>query len=290
MVTPPGKLNIRLCCEGAWSDATRFLRGHPLLALASVVLSVWLTYFAVPRPMRQEMDDAPIFSALWALDGLLTLAGIVVLIPCALIIHRRILLGETGGLAAAFAAPGRALRYVTLEALLVILLMIPLGLLNLYPSALDVETSWFGLPAALAALALLVYVLTRTVPMFPAVAIDADRASIREAWRMSGGNCWRIIAAGVIVSMPFIVAGLGLFFLMKNIVVPLIGAFTADMAPPASLSSVEAIREDIGSWRWWLPLALTEFLPRCVGNIAALYWIALMSHVYRLLRRDTVAD
>jgi hypothetical protein len=68
--------------------------------------------------------------------------------------------------------------------------------------------SWVAITSFLAIalfICLLPYLYARWCLAFPAIAVD-ERFGLRDSWRLSRGQGWRIVAAAVLVVLPFVVA------------------------------------------------------------------------------------
>jgi hypothetical protein len=148
--------------------------------------------------------------------------------------HRALLLEESPPVVPQLGR--RQFRFVGKEILLVLVTVglagLPAGLVVALAST--VTTNDALLSALVVAFVLLgIYILARFSFVFPAISVD-ERFGLRDSWRTSAGNAWRLIGAYLLTALPFIAATV-----VISLALPLVfsGTETADATQAPGLSA-----------------------------------------------------
>jgi len=235
----------------AWNDVFRAMAAMPVLTVAAVGLGL---VFGVADIMLPHWVG-PLPSAIGALAA--TIAGHAIwgffLTPLYLAIHRYIILGEVAsGYALAVGQP-RFLRFYLFTLALYALWQIPALLL--------VAFGRNGVTlAAMFVLALLgTFISTRLIILFPAIAVDAPRASFRNAYEDTQGVFWRIFGILVVTVLPVTIAGIVMFLLAgQSVVAQLIGAVLNMLNLAFAIAAASRLYLRLANWLGRPGLSTTE--------------------------------
>lgn len=180
----------------AWTDLATIVRSQPWLAVIAVIAC---TATSLATAHLSQSDDV---SATAVARGLgLAVAEAFLITPVLLAAHRFVILGETTKDYARALLTPRFWRFFLLSATLVAMLFMPIMVTRW--RLLDDAISSLALGAGIVASVALSLLLSL---LFPAIAVDAPGASIRNAIADLWGNVWHIFWVGVIAMLPLLLA------------------------------------------------------------------------------------
>jgi hypothetical protein len=177
----------------AWRDLGRALSAMPWLVLAAagyaliVIIPDYLWW-----PERTPF---------W-LDVAILAVATVYFVPLGLAIHRFIVLGEVSGVRVDIDS-SRFRRFSVWS-----LLLMMVGMLIWVPYWIVTDTEVAAMLTGLL-MAPLLYLLARLIILFPAIAVDAPHASLKNALDETRGQTWRIAAIAVVTWLPVVVPVFG---------------------------------------------------------------------------------
>lgn len=138
------------------------------------------------------------FSALaFGVASALVIAAVIA--PLAVLIHRRIILGETGGLLSLPALRDRIAEfYVASVVLQFAIVLAGIAMAVVTVGGLGVA----GFFLLLIGLGVMIYLSMRLFLLFPTIAVDGPFKSLASAFRRSDGLIWPTFAAGLMLTIP----------------------------------------------------------------------------------------
>jgi len=181
--------------SGAWPDAVNALnqmRRVTLPPFFGLALLIALPMIANGGPIRAyPQTDSPSTLALVGLYTLLlSFAESVLLTPLAIAVHRFILRGERTERYRLDLSNPRTKRFIAYGFLLDLIWLVPQEWVSLAGYSTPTRlVAWLilGVGAGL--------VVTRLILLFPAIAIDAPQAALRDARALARGSTWTILWA-----------------------------------------------------------------------------------------------
>lgn len=202
----------------AWTDMIEVFKSLPVPTLIAAAIVLVLTVLAGPM---QSSGEA-------AIAGLIGLVQSVLLVPYLIIITRFIILGEraTGY---PFAPWDRTLRYLGWTIALGVISIVIIGIAIVVPLLVSMSTA-IRVVLIAAFLVAAIYLLLRLVLLLPAVAVDAQGATLANAWADSQGHVLRIFLIMLLVFLPFFIVVFVIAFIAA-----LIGLINIPPAPPTFL-------------------------------------------------------
>jgi hypothetical protein len=243
------RLSILATTNDAWRDAWRVANAFPAFWLASIAVYVALGAVSEIEGIKAMTEGAGLLSVGWALDAFLALASVTVLVPAALLSHRLILLGSRETPFEALGPARRARTYMALEAGSLMIIMVPLGMTRSLDTV-ESELISAGVGAFLVlTLVVALWFIARLAPVYPAVALDAERESLGVAFAASRGQVMRIVGIMAVSIGPLATLG---FLAMY-------------------LGSADDFIRTAQPWR-----AIFDV----VSGVCAVIWVAAMSNIY----------
>jgi hypothetical protein len=190
----PPKPPVLRTVATALGDVARAARDMPAafaVAYLAYLASKFVDHIYIPDPAQITFDAGFI-----ALSSVKTVALGLVIAPFAVLIHRRIILGEQGKLRTIAALRSRVVEfYIAYVALRFVtgLPVLAAGVaVNARDDLLNVSMLTVFWITAL-------YVSFRMFLLFPAIAIDAPERSVSSAFRRSRGLVWRSFIAALLI-------------------------------------------------------------------------------------------
>lgn len=173
-----------------WQDGFRALLRMPNLAVVACGVS-YLQYVVARLLWPGKSVDKPI--SIEMLDFGFGVLASFFLVPVAIAVHRYVLLGEATN---SYALDPTSYRFKNFFLFGVLLQAI------FIPSAL-----FGGSPASIVPICISLFISTRLIMLFPAIAIDGYGTNVLTAWQFSSGCFWRIFVTIVMSFLPaFLVA------------------------------------------------------------------------------------
>lgn len=180
----------------AWTDLFAAASAHPLLALVAVVAC---SATSIANVAINPNDDTALALAL----GLgLAVAEAFLLTPVLIASHRFVILGEVAHDYAKAWLTRRFWRFFLLSSALVASLFAPMLLTRWRPIPDEAVFAGF-----VAAVIVFVGASLWLSLMFPAIAVDAPGASVKNAAADLRGNVWQIFWVGTVAALPLLGAG-----------------------------------------------------------------------------------
>jgi hypothetical protein len=187
----------------AFRDLYRAFWAMPQIALVGLVIAVGFGVLeAAVRPPRAEGDAGVLLDLVLFSGGLL---WNFLFAPVFIALHRFIILHEITGRYVLAPNDPRLMRYFGWS-LVVALLTVTPGLLMLLGQ--DGILVWAAIVLMLGG----VYISLRLTILFPAIAVDAPRATFVDAFYDAKGQVWRILAMMLMTSLPMILLALLIFW------------------------------------------------------------------------------
>ena len=173
-----------------WIDAISSAVRMPAVALVAFVLLIPLVAVNSKLVLSGEGKSA-------AIRLVVVTAEAFVLAPLLIAVHRDVLFGELTRYYS-LRPFGRYLRFA--------------GYAIIFEIVAEIATQWIAkgigsywfLVIQTIALIVLLYVGLRMLILFPAIAIDAPRASWRQAWRESQGHSLALLSSSLLASLPLV--------------------------------------------------------------------------------------
>jgi hypothetical protein len=192
----------------AYRNVGRALQAMPLLAVIAFLLSLAygiIDFTLNPVPASDAAEPTRIdpivfvFSILWSF----------LMTPVLIAIHRFILLGEvTAGYAIDPRNP-RFLRFFGWSLALALLISLPTFLATAFSALMG----GYGAALIFALLVGCLFVILRATILFPAIAVDAPGATWSDAFTDTRGYVWRILAIGLVATLPLWLALIPVYIL-----------------------------------------------------------------------------
>ena len=179
----------------AWTDLTATVSSHPLLAVIAVATCTATSLANAYLNLEEDISTRAIVSGL----GLAATEALL-LTPVLLASHRFVILGETTQDYIRALSTRRFWRFFLLSAAIVATLFVPILLARWRPIVDEIYT-----PALYVGIASFVAASLWLSLLFPAIAVDAPSAGLRNAIADIGGNVWRIFWVGVLALLPLLI-------------------------------------------------------------------------------------
>ncbi len=194
----------------AYRNVGRAIQAMPQLAVIAFLLSLAYSIIdfvlnPVPAPDTAEPTRIDpivfVFSIVWSF----------LMTPVLIALHRFILLGEvTAGYAIDPKNP-RFLRFFGWSLALSLLLTVPAFL----ATAASDQMGGYGAAVLFALLVGCFFVILRATILFPAIAVDAPGATWSDAFTDTRGYVWRILAIGLVATLPLWLALIPIYILQE---------------------------------------------------------------------------
>jgi len=181
----------------AWSDVFRVIADMPALTWSAVVLG--LIFGGVGIVLEHWTGTVPSSLGALAATSAIRALWIFFLTPLYLAIHRYIILGEITPRYALAPEQPRFQRFF--------LFTLALYALWIVPSLVVVTFGHTGVALGVMGILMLVgvFVSTRLIVLFPAVAVDAPGAGFRNAFDDTRGFFWRIFGIALVTILPVLI-------------------------------------------------------------------------------------
>ena len=182
------------------------MKGLFALALAAVIVLGLLRYRSLFWPAYEN----PPYLQFAAWTAALDLCEVGVLSILAIAVHRFVLLSETTSKDTLFVSPRRLLTFAAYAAIPILAWrQSQLWMLFHIPLIADLIEEYMIAVAQLAFLAALASLATMVI-LFPAIAVDAEGANLRNAWRDSWRGSWRILLVVFCTQLPIYIGIFGI--------------------------------------------------------------------------------
>jgi hypothetical protein len=188
------KPKVFASAKHAWSDVFRAISAMPALILGAVALG--LAFGALDVVLTRWTGRVPETFGALAVTIVVRALWAFLLTPLYLAIHRFIILDERAPRYALNAGQPRFQRFF--------LCTLAIYALWIVPSLATVTLGQSGAGLALSALLMLIglFISTRLIILFPAIAVDAPGTGFRNAYDDTQGSFWRIFAIVLITMLP----------------------------------------------------------------------------------------
>ena len=188
----------------AWRDALRAIEVMPVVAgIAFVLYLVMSLAISAINGNPFALGGSP-WLPIISIGASIVQA--VLLSPLAIAVHRFVLLGEEANRYPLEPKSGRYLRFVGFAILVKILWLIPNTIESLIPARDNNSALATGLKfLAFVLVITVVIVVVRRAILFPAIAIDAPRATWSKARLDTKGSSWRVAFIFILTALPVLV-------------------------------------------------------------------------------------
>jgi hypothetical protein len=211
----------------AWADLVRSLAAMPWLVLA---MAGYALIWVVPDHVW------PDGTSVWT-DIAVALVAAVYIVPLCLAIHRFLVLGEASG-AAQELGSGRFNRFLAWS-----LLLYAVGLLIWLPYGIVADQDVAVLLMGLLLIPLL-YLILRLIILFPAIAVDDPRASVRYSLDHTRGQVWRIAGIALATWLPVLGPVLG-YMIITDRDAPLLVAIATVLCELTAITFASRLYEEV---------------------------------------------